>query len=150
MSRLFLPFAAVCGISLGYVVSEGLSWYQSTRPVAVDAEIVRDRVFANETHLHIRWRNDRPCEYKNVTALMGLHENPEYPRQGIERDLGRVIGSRGSGVHETVEPWVFTRPEEIDENAEFILTAWHDCNGVTVASPMLVVPIREIFPEREE
>mgnify|MGYP000150331447 CR=1 FL=1 len=115
-------------------------------PVAVDAKIIAIEKFSDRVEVMLTWRNQRNCEFTSLSSMQGSHEYPDDLRTPVDRDLGKPKGPRGIGVQQTVNPWVFYRPETIHA-PEFIMTAWHKCKGESVPSTMLVVDIRDWFPE---
>jgi hypothetical protein len=115
-------------------------------PVAVDVQVLSAEKYPDRVEVMLTWYNQENCQFDTLSTMQGSYEYPDALRTPIDRDLGKPKGPRGKGKQATVKPWVFYRPATVHA-PEFIMTAWHDCNGAAVPSTMLVVPIREWFPE---
>jgi hypothetical protein len=142
MNSLYLGVGGViAGIAIGAYTS-----LKSPDPVAVSTEITAIERYDDRVEIMLTWYNQRNCEFSTLSTMQGSHEFPDALRTPIERSLGKPKGPRGKGNQATVKPWVFYRPETIHA-PEFIMTAWHKCGAESVPSTMLVVDIRDWWPE---
>ncbi len=133
----------------GLLAGIAISLYTKTKdpePVAVDVSVTSLVRHADRVEVGLTWYNQRECEFSSLSTMQGSYEYPDELRAPIERDLGKPKGPRGIGKQATVKPWVFYRPTEIYA-PQFIMTAWHKCGAESVPSTMLVVDIRDWFPE---
>lgn len=133
----------------GAIAVMAIAAYNQTRapaPVAENTQIVSIAKFTDRVEVMLEWDNVRDCEFTSLSTMQGSNDFPDELRTPIDRDLGPPKGPRGKGHQATVKPWVFYRPETIHA-PDFIMTAWHRCGDTTVPSHMLVVPIRDWFPE---
>lgn len=116
------------------------------RPVAVD--VVPKFIPAGPvTALHMKWRNQRECKFRELVAMQGSTRFPDQVRSPIKLNFGKPVGSRGAGGQATgPEGWSLERPA-ILTGPEIILTAWHRCGDRDIPSTMFVVPIDKVFPK---
>lgn len=133
----------------GVIAGVAISVYTSVKPpepVAVDTKITSIERFDDRVEVMLTWYNQRNCEFSSLSTMQGSQKFPDALRSPIKRSLGPPKGPRGKGSQATVKPWVIYRPDTIHA-PEFIMTAWHKCGAESVPSTMLVVDIRDWFPE---
>ena len=144
MSNVLTAIGIVVGVAGIAVWNE----IKPVEPVVLDVRIEERIVLPDRVEVRLSWELVRDCRFASLSSVQGPPDGDPGYRSALKRDIASR-GPRGAGrqIMAQDEYWVFYKPETPFQMPNFILEVWHQCEGESVRSPMLNMPMEEFFEQ---